>query len=204
MRNVLNNICDYLKDGFEKPCWNTGWIFACFSFIIWFIRKIFPLRIFTFKKSPKERFFITDLYVFILLVHAIVLFSLIPKDISDGWRVFLLVMIALRLTELFFTWVGDFLISDPHLENSKRTLIIVLMGYLEIILWYSLLDFIITDGICRLQSFAYAVSTATVGPDKIPDTTIGVVLFTSQLIFDILFLSVVITQILNFPKQSNQ
>jgi hypothetical protein len=98
------------------------------------------------------------------------------------------------------TWVGNFLVGDPTPRDPKRTLVVTFIGYGEIILWYSTLAFILNSNfdITRWQQALYfAIGTATVGSDIRPNTPLGFVIFSTQLMFDVLFLSVVVSRIID-------
>jgi hypothetical protein len=145
------------------------------------------------------------LYVIAWLI-AVVGLSICRNNVipDNSPQIILLIVISYRLLDVFQTWIGNFFISDPMLKNPYRTLILTFIGYGEIILWYSILAYTLRCNFNNISSFTdalyYATGTASIGASIFPETFIGVVIFATQIMFAISFVTVVVNRIIALTK----
>jgi hypothetical protein len=206
--------CEYWKDDWHKvrPCWNTGFVLDVFKVVFWAIRKISIINpiAFCIRKhcSDTYAYIAVDSYVIVLLLLAIGFITSLSNSISAPtceFRIVLLAFTSYRLLDVFQSWMGNFFISDPRPKNPYRTLVLTFIGYGEIILWYSILYFLFKHdfGIASLQeSLYYALGTASIGAGLQPMTNVSTVIFGTQIMFAVLFLTVIVNKIITVAKQS--
>lgn len=206
-----SKFCEYWKQDWHsvKPCWNDGFILDVIKVVLWVIRKfsIINCVVFHIKKHHPDKFVYraVDSYVlfwFLLSIGFLVwLSNTTPNCI---FSIVFVVFASYRLLDIFQTWVGNFLLKDPDLRNSYRTLILTFVGYGEVVFWYSILAFIFKNNFIDIgdwqQSLYYAMGTVTIGTDIKSNTPFGFVMFSTQLMFTILFLSVVVNKIISLTK----
>lgn len=216
-----DRMCRYFS-GRPRANWNNGWIISKTIFLFWGLRKIslnnfvnwlilrrYPSRELDWHRVSRRTYLITDSYVFIGFISAFILFILVAREnikLVDTSLIVVLVIVSYRLLEIFQTWFNNFLIiSKPALRDVRRTLVLTLITYFELIFWYSILVFVNKDKFVQdtkfihswQQALYYGMGTATIGSDIQPISSLGFVILSSQLIFFILFLSVVISRIIS-------
>jgi hypothetical protein len=114
-----------------------------------------------------------------------------------------LIIVIYRLVDIFQSWVSQFILMKDWIPaDINRSLVLVFMGYFEIIVSYAIFYYIGQDNICKSfssvwQSFYYSVSTATMIGSDIwkPMKLWGYATFITQIMFAVLFLTVVVQNI---------
>ncbi len=193
----------YWKEDFRKPCWNDG-LFYIPYFIFWLFRKLSLCNCLTFAfKSARCKYLAVDSYITAWSIAALILSILLSRSCVNPCCV-ILGFASYRLWDIFQTWVGNFVLHTPNMKNQYRTLVVTLLGYGEIILWYTIIVFTLKESFpelnCFQNAFYYSLTIATVGNDTKPIGAIGFTVLSTQLMFAILFLTVVINRILNPNK----
>jgi len=202
--------CEYWNRNKPRNLWNEGFIFDLVRSIFWFLDKVAVINLIKLFISRRQfRYLAVDTYIFILFAAESYLlaslhFSFLPR-LSD---LALQGFIWWRLFGLFRIWVTHFVISkdwDPI--NLSRTLILVFIGYLEIIISYTILAFILREHfmgiVCLQDAFYYSIRNAiTIGSDIRPIDAYGFALFISQLGFVLLFLTSVVSRIISRRKNA--
>ena len=149
----------------------------------------------------------TDAYTlawFIILV----LFSIF-SDCAITLPCLFLAIISYRLFDIFQFWVNEYILGKIHSQppvNMSRTLILNLINYAEITLSFSLIAFIqshLFDGIdCMTQAFYYSARNAiTIGSAEITPVGFGYWIFGFQIMFVLLFLTVVVSNIIGYKRK---
>lgn len=106
-----------------------------------------------------------------------------------------------RLADIFQNWVNNYLLGNPHPSDPKRTLVVTFISYGETILWFFSLAFILKDNFdiqCWQQALYYAIGTATIGSDIKPNSCIGFVIFSFQLLFAIFFITIILSRLIGY------
>ncbi len=205
-----NCFCEYWKSDWNKvkPCWNDGFVLDIAKTVLWAIRKISISNWITFPLIKhglyRWAYRAVDLYVIAWLI-AVVGLSICRYNVApdNNSHTVLLFVISYRLLDIFQTWIGNFFIGDPVIRYPHRTLMLTFIGYGEIILWYSILVYILhaSFGISSFQeSLYYASGTASIGTDIRPKTFVGIIVFSTQVMFAISFLAVVVNRIIALTK----
>lgn len=185
---------------------SPGFIIPFLRFLFRVLAWLFPSQwIREFIKCEKIRYRCIDALEIFWVVVLILLLA------SHGWyfksSLYLCLVISIviyRLYDIFQSWVYQFiLMEDWRPVNIYRSLVLVIIGYFEIIISYSVLYFILQDNISKsfysvCQSLYYSVTTSTMigSNDWQPVKPWGYVIFFSQIIFALLFLTVVVQHII--------
>lgn len=125
---------------------------------------------------------------------------------TSSFQWFVQILILYRLFDIFQAWVNDFVLM-PNWQpvDPRRTLVLVFIGFLEVIISYALFAFIyqtsfyIRQSASLGQSLYYSVRTATtISADWKPKSLAGYFIFYTELVFAILFVTAVIGQIFSY------
>lgn len=197
--------------------WNSGWIIEILKHIFGFLNVISPSRLISWiiekKRSKSAAYVFVDiwvffslaglLYIFINNIYHCINFLIIPA----GWVVWLIVF---RMADLFQSWFSQFILGGVPNKwqpiDPARSLVLVLMGYFEIVIAYSILAYNYKNSFCGINSlkdaFIYSIGNAiTIGSTNITleGTASYIILFT-QLILILIFITAVVQQIVNYSR----
>ena len=113
-------------------------------------------------------------------------------------------LLMYRLFDIFQAWVNQFVLMEEWKPVSPyRSLVLLFIGYIEIIISYAIIAFIFqtnfyiqsgTASIC--DGLYYSIRTATFGSVWKPVTAGSYAIFYTQLIFAVLFITAAIQRIL--------
>lgn len=155
---------------------------------------------------PKHRYTAVEIYVLGWFAIEIFFLLLLAKESLTGcsWFVWLLrFLICYRLFDIFQSWVSQFvLMPDWKPINPYRSLVLVFIGYIEIIISYALIAFVFGSTFSKpflsvFQALYYSFTTAiTMGSAWKPEGAGGYAIFYTQIMFILLFITAVIQRIL--------
>ena len=207
---------EYWKDGWNKPFWNDGWILNVTRILFWFFQKLSIIRFIVFCKHRKygvdyrKGYHAVDWYVFSWFLVEFILLILLANfyDLAHNIAFVILsrLLISYRLFDIFQAWVSQFVLGGvpPGWKpiNIYRSLVLVFIGYIEIIISYALFAFVSNahfDGITNWQQALYYSlrNAATIGTDWHPITFLGYTIFGTQIMFVLLFLTAVVNTIIS-------
>ncbi len=167
-------------------------------------------------EEQEQHFRYVDLYVLFWLVLGIFIFFLLLFSPNLGQRsilgVIFSVLLLYRLFDIFQAWVNMFLlIENPELRDPIRNLVLAFVSYLEVIIGYSVLTFIFKSGYSYFSnthtfqnvgdSLRYSIGVlTTIGSNWEPSTWCGYFFFYTQVIFGVLFVTVVIQRVIILIK----
>jgi len=197
--------CEYCKC--PRLCWNEGFILDVFRFAFWLASRISVLNIIKCiaegKVSRKCQYHIVDSYISVFAAAELAMFIIVASNPTTDLNCLALkFFIAYRLFDIFQVWFLHFVLPDWNPINTSRSLILVGIGYIEVIILYSLLVFMLKDdfiGItCFQQAFLYSLGNAiTIGFGIIrPEEPWSYVIFVTQIMFVLLFLTAVVNRII--------
>jgi len=143
----------YWRENIYIPrCCNSGWIIEFFKLIFGFLNFISPSTLISWvikeKRSKRCAHFFVDTWVFLSL--AVLLYIFLNNiyhcnnclTIPAGWVVWL---IGFRMADLFQSWFNHFVLGGVPQKwtpvDPIRSLVIVFMGYSEIVIAYSILAY---------------------------------------------------------------
>ena len=197
--------------------WNSGWIIEIVKLIFGFINFISPSRFIAWnlidKGHQRLAYFIIDTWVFLWLATLSLIFFSNIFDFFDlllipaGWVVW---VAGYRMAELFQSWFSQFVLSGVPQKwqpvDPNRTLVLVFMGYFEIVFAYAILAYNYKEsfrGISSLpKAFTYSIGNAiTIGSADIQLNSIAsYIIFSTQLILVLIFITAVVQQIINYSR----
>ena len=155
---------------------------------------------------PKHRYVAVEIYVLgWFAIEITFLLLLAGERFTDCFLLIWLLrfLICYRLFDIFQSWVSQFVLM-PKWEpvSPYRSLVLVFIGYIEIIISYALLAFVFDSAFSVpfdtvWKAFYYSVTTATtIGSKWGPISAGGYAIFYTQLMFVVLFVTAVIQRIL--------
>lgn len=115
-------------------------------------------------------------------------------------------LFSYRLFETFQSWFSQYILGGvPGPWKSRhpyRSLVLVFIGYAEVVFIYALFAFILQNDFYCIdswrQSFRYSLGNAvTIGSGIVPETCVGYALFSTQIMFTLLFLVGAVNTIYN-------
>lgn len=211
----------YWRDNLYRPhkpkFWNRGWLIEVINCIFGFLNFISPSRLISWiiekKRSKRAAYHFVDSWVFSSLAILLLIFFSNIFNFSDlllipaGWVVW---AVGFRMADLFQSWFNHFVLGGvPKKWNPvdpTRSLVIVFMGYFEIVIAYSILAYNYKDSfkcINSLQdSFMYSIGNAiTIGSTNIkPEGLASYIILSTQLILVLVFLTAVVQHIINYSR----
>jgi len=158
-------------------------------------------------KKPSAPYHSVDLYITLWVIFlSLILF--VFNDYTYTHKCIFLGLIAYRLFEILQSWISQFVLGgvpEPwNPRNIYRSLVLVFIGYLEIIISYALLALILKnhfEGISSWQeALYYSIRNATTigSSDVTPISCIGYTVFGTQIMFVLLFLTAVVNSIISY------
>jgi len=209
--------CEYWRENriITESRFNTGFLLPCFKRIFFVLEQlslIFSIRICIKKigglQFIKRQYFAADIYTVAWFIILSSLFWFFFDDCAIVYPCPFLAIIIYRLFDIFQFWTNEYIIGRIHstsLVNISRTLILNIINYAEIIISFSLIAFIqrhLFKGVdCMTQAFYYSIRNAiTIGSDVTPIGFWGYTIFALQVLFILLFLTVVISNIVGYKK----
>ena len=212
--------CEYWREDWWKvKCFNNEGLILPSCNRLFFILEHLSLIIIIRKCIEKQgglcfkqrQYRATDIYTLVWFTILFVIFMLsIFSDCVITLPPLYLAIISYRLFDIFQFWVNEYILGKIHSQppvNMSRTLILNFINYGEITLSFSLIAFIqshLFDGIdCMTQAFYYSIRNAiTIGSsDVTPIGFWGHTIFAFQLLFVLLFLTVVVSNIIGYKKK---
>lgn len=158
----------------------------------------------------RNKYFIVESYVlFWFMVEILFLGLLICTSlVEEDWFLCLAAgFLSYRLFDIFQAWVNQFVLMEMQEWkpiDPRRTLVLVFIGYVEIMISYAILAFVFQDTFSKpfctvCQSLYYSVTTATtIGSKWEPISAGGYAIFYTQVMFAVLFVTAVIGQIFTY------
>jgi hypothetical protein len=189
--------------------------------LFWVLSKFSLSRIIVFFREKrygtidKRKYHAVDWYVFVWVIVELVIFFLLlilfPAIASNCvFNIVLKVLIAYRLFDIFQSWISQFVLGGVPTKwrpvNIYRSLVLVFIGYFEIIISYALLIFTLKNNFPDISSLQQALyfsirSAATMGYDITPVGCIGYTIFITQIMFVLLFLTAVVNTIISHKRK---
>ena len=200
-------LCEYWGKNRPRLCFNEGFILDIFKAVFWFISRFSLYTVISFcldklRVRRNIQYRIVDAYIIVFALTELAIFIIFASKPDTKSSCVLIAFITYRLFDLFQVWVRHFVLPDWNPVNAYRSLILVFIGYLEVIILYTLLVLIFQnnfDGIsCLRQAFDYSIRNAvTIGSSAVtPSSSWGYAIFVSQLMFVLLFLTSVVSRII--------
>ncbi|MCK4818035.1 hypothetical protein KA005_19855 [bacterium] len=211
----------YPDENLYKPrCCNSGFILEGIKLILGLLNFISPSRFISWnikdKFGSKPAYWFVDFWVsgwlvtilYIFLNNVFWHFNCLNILIGSGWVVW---VIGYRLIEIAQSWFSQFVVGGVpdkwHPINIYRSLVLVFMGYIEIVFAYAILAYNYKgsfEGITSLRkafiySFGNAVTIGWYNDIQLSGTT-SYIIFSTQLILVLIFLTAVVQQILNYDR----
>ncbi len=210
---ILSILSGYRKEYWDrvKPCWNHGWILETLKLTFWVLSWLSIGVIVPYCIENKRGFGCRDLfvdsYVFIWVMLSGVVFTFFA--INDApWLAHNCVVLGFfsyRLFETFQSWFSQYILGGVpkqwETRHPYRSLVLVFVGYAEVIFIYALLAFILQNNFYGIvswqQAFRYSLGNAiTIGSSGIvPTLGVGYALFATQIMFTLLFLTSAVNRI---------
>ena len=207
-----------------KPDWNNGWIYDSLKVLFWVLAKFSVSRIIVFFKerrygaTDKRKYLVVDWYVFVWVIVELFIFFLLlilfPAIASNCvFNIALKVLISYRLFDIFQSSISQFVLGGVPTKwepvNIYRSLVLVSVGYFEIIISYALLALTLKDNFQGItywqQALYYSIrNAATIGSDITPIGCLGYTIFGTQIIFALLFLTAVINTIVGHKRKEKE
>lgn len=165
----------------------------------------------------KRRYYCVDGYVVSWFALGIIFF--LALLLSDGLdqqpilRFVFAIILCYRLFDIFQAWVNMFLLEhDPQLRDPNRNLVLAFIGYLEIVIAYSVLAFLFKNGFKNVstaltfgdivESLRYSLGIlTTLGSNWEPSAFNGYSILCTQLTFGLLFVVIVIQRIITLVQR---
>ena len=198
--------CKYLKHERPRLSWNEGFILDAFRFVFWLVSRISLFSIIKCivddKISRKWQYRIVDSYILVFAILELIMFIIVALNPTANLNCLALkCFIAYRLLDIFQIWIRHFVLPDWNPISTSRTLILVGIGYFEIIILYSLLVFMLKDDFIGItyfkEAFLYSIGNAiTIGSGIRPEEPFGYVILVTQIMFVLLFLTAVVSRII--------
>lgn len=198
--------CEYFKHERPRLCFNEGWILDVVKAIFWALSRLSILSIIDCiaekRLSLRWRYHIVEVYIAVFAAAGLIVFLVFLNRKIETSCIFLIIFIIYRLFDLFQVWVRHFVLPDWNPINVYRSLILVFIGYVEVIILYALLIHIFQnqfEGISSLQqAFDYSIHTAvTIGSSGVtPKSCCAYAIHYTQLMFVLLFLTSVVSRII--------
>jgi hypothetical protein len=185
---------------------SPGFILPLLRFLFSGLHYLSPHKCFTKHiKCEKIRYMHVDAYETIWFIILILFLVSSGCFYQSCWFIWIAsFFVAYRLFDIFQSWVYQFILMKGWSSvDVNRSLVLVFFDYIEIIISYAVLYFILQNNFsgsfCSVcQSLYYSVTTATMigSNDWQPIKPWGYVIFFSQIIFAVLFLTVVVQHII--------
>ena len=208
----------YLADNLpDKTLFFEGWILDVLRWVFSVLSMLSLGRdvqwVIEYKtKSKKYSYLFVDCYVLIWLGLIIFLFIRQSSvNYGNAFSYWLVGLITYRLFEIFQSWVSQFIIGGVPKRGWRpiskyRSLILVFLSYIEITTIYAIFALLFRNNFKDMKdykdAFYYSVRNAvTIGTNFDPSGLIGQVLFYSQIIFVLLFLTAVIQSIISYKEE---
>ncbi len=209
----------WLENRYKPRCWNRGFIIEFLKCIFGFFSVISPSRFISFLLQEWRKklgyifvdiwvllWLMTFLFVFINNTFHFSKFLLIPA----GWVVWL---VSIRLAEIFQSWFSQFVLGGVPYKwkpvDTDRSLVLVFMGYMEIIIAYALLAYIYSRSFnsisCLKDALRYSIGNAiAIGSDFEPTNLCGYLILSTQLMFTLVFLTAVVQHIISYSRMNSR
>jgi hypothetical protein len=217
---MCRTLCrEYFKqDWLEvRPFWKNGWIHESLKVLFWVLAKLSLSRIIVFcmgrrlGATDKRRYLAVDWYVFAWFIFELFIFFLLLKIFpaiasNHVFNIILLVLISYRLFDIFQSWISQFVLGGVPAKwkpiNIYRSLVLVFIGYFEVIISYALLIFTLKNNFQGISSLGQALycsvrCTATIGYDITPIGCTGYAVLITQIMFVILFITAAVNTIIS-------
>ena len=208
------------RQSWNSGRWNSGWIIEFLKCTFGFFNVISPERFITWnlqdKCHTKLAYIFIDTWIFLWLATLLFIFfdnvfSSSPcLHIPADWVVWL---IGFRMAQLFQTWFNQFILGGVPNKwlptDPARTLVLVFMGYFEIVFSYAILAYNYKDsfrGIISLpKAFTYSIGNAiTIGSADIRlESLPSYIIFSTQLILVLIFITAVVQHIINYSRSKS-
>ena len=159
------------------------------------------------RNEKRNAYRLVDGYVLAWLLFELYLFTfsvINPDYITASWFVWLVrILVSYRLFDIFQAWVNQFvLMPDWQPVDPYRALVLVFIGYIEVIFSYALIALVFPHSFSGIfetgwQALYHSVTTAiTIGSNSQPTIPSGYAIFCTQIMFSLLFVTAVIQRIL--------
>ncbi len=206
----------YFQDNFpSKPCWNEGWILYIFRWLFSILNALSICRNISWcivSKSTKWAYIFVDFYVSLWLGLIIWLFirqaHIDYVNIVPCW---LIAIVSYRLFDIFQSWVGQFVLGGVPKQgwqpiSKYRSLVLVFLNYIETVVVFGFLALIFNDAFKdlthRWDALYFSLRNAiTIGTNVQPVKCIDYVLFYTQMVFVLLFLTAAIQSIISYKEE---
>jgi hypothetical protein len=211
--------CEYFKPPRELTSdinrWDEGWVLTFTGCIFWLLSRIslYTYIVYFLEKKyipPTYRYRFVDSYIIFFFLVASIIFTILffMPDINICCSLLILIksLVIYRLFETFQTWVRHFILPDWNPINVYRTLILVIIGYIEVIISYSFLYYIFNEQFSGPDTFReifyYSIcNSITIGYSAVTPVNVGgYAIIVTQFIFVLLFLTAVVNRVFSRKK----
>ena len=217
-RKMCSGYWNYNKP--PKTCGNEGWVLDRARSVSWFFAHFVATNVIAYCKERKHagdrrKYKAIDWFIvskFLIALIAFILVGCFPQLVTNSVsKIVLMIFVAYFLFCTLQVWIDHFILGELHPRSAYRTLVLVFIAYGEMILWYAILTLIFWNNFelsgthqninGLRQAFYYALSNASVGSNYLPVCTAGYIIFGTQILYALLFVTAVVNRVISLSKE---